>query len=110
MRSLVLLSLESLLSLLNLQPSGGGRQLPSEGCDNSFVNPKLPRFRPPRFVPGFDPLGICNSQVFRSAMWRRHCAPLSVLVAARAYRRARRQLSHQAKGTSRAASLTGNLF
>ena len=33
MRSLVLLSLESLLSLLNLQPPGGGRQLPSEGCN-----------------------------------------------------------------------------
>jgi hypothetical protein len=42
----------------------------------------------PRFVPGFDPLGICK--VFRSGTWRGHCAPLSVLVAARAYRRAER--------------------
>ena len=61
----------------------------------------VPRFRPPRFVPGFDPLGICNSQLFRSGMWRAAiarrclCSSLPAHIA-----RARRplELGHRAKG------------
>jgi hypothetical protein len=71
----------------------------------------VPRFRPPRFVPGFDPLGICCPQLFRGGMWRRHCAPLSGLVAA-THIVGRRPLVRRALGQTDPAGqppLTGNL-